>query len=270
MTTQAIPREAERGKSIEWFRSLSGKATHSVRLCVFPHAGGATAAFRSWTKHLPDFIDLRALQLAGREARFSEEPCAEWSEIVAEAAAAIASDEQLPLVFFGHSMGSILAFEVARTLRRAYGIHIAALVVSGRCAPSAQSRTPPMRHLEGRELVVRLGELYDAIPNEALEEPELVQLMARVLSADIKVVEDYRYAPETPLSCPLTAFGGQSDPWATKAELAGWSAETSAAFMLEQFRGAHFYLRASATEAMLLERIGWICREVNRGGPAAW
>ena len=234
-------------------------ALPGVRLFVFPHAGGSASAFQSWKKYLPDSVELRAAQLPGREARYSEGPVSDWREIAAGACAEIALLNDAPIVLFGHSMGSLLAFEVARCLRRDHEVNIAALVVSGHCAPQVQPRSPDVRHLHGRELLERLSELYGGIPPEALSEPELVNLIAPMVKADVTLVETYEYVDELPLHCPVQAFAGKSDPWVDPQELALWNRQTTGDFRSTLLMGDHFYLRNQLMERILLSRIVDLC-----------
>src|SRR5262245_42545457 len=117
--------------------SNTGNDEH-VRLVVFPYAGSSAGAFRLWRNHLPRWISVHWIQFAGREDRFKDPPARKWPEITKSIADADIPLDGLPVVLFGHSMGSILAFEVARELRRRHGYPPAALIVSGRCAPQLE------------------------------------------------------------------------------------------------------------------------------------
>jgi len=114
-----------------WLKSSPERSDAKIRLFVFPYAGGAPAAFRTWPDALAPQVEPHFVALPGRERRFHEAPITRSDEIVAPVATAIASFDQRPFVLFGHSMGSMLAFEVARQLRRSGRRDPAALVVSG-------------------------------------------------------------------------------------------------------------------------------------------
>lgn len=250
-------------KNLRWFPVRSPSLPAEVQLLAFPHAGGAASSFRSWKKRLPDFIELRAAQLPGREMRFSEPPLLDWHEIVAKAAGEIAAIDSKPIILFGHSMGAVLAFEVARSLRRYHRLAIGGLVVSGHCAPHLNPRSPSVRHLEGKNLLKRLGELYGGIPSEVLGEPELIQLLWRVAQADVTVAETYRYVDELPLDCPLLAFGGKSDPWVSDWELALWDRQTSGPFCATLLPGGHFYLQEAMMERVLITQLIDLCESAR-------
>ena len=242
-----------------WLRSFDAEPGRSVRLVVFPYAGGGASAFRTWPGQLPRGIAFHVVQLAGREARFREPPATRATDIIVPVTRAIASiDDGAPLVLFGHSMGAILAFEVARQLRR-MGRGPSALVVSGRCAPQLRTRSPRLAHLDGMELVDRLAGLYGGIPPEVLAEVSLADLMARVLKGDLTVIEGYEYFPDELLACPIVACGGTEDPWVTPDELGGWREQTRGGFVAERYPGDHFYFRRADSERRLLDGVARVC-----------
>jgi pyochelin biosynthesis protein PchC len=235
-----------------WLKSSSERSAAKVRLFVFPHAGGAPAAFRTWPDVLAPQVEPHFVALPGRERRFHETPLTRSDEIIAPVATAIASFDDRPFVLFGHSMGSMLAFEVARQLRRSGRRGPAALVVSGRCAPQLKPRTPVLRDLPDSELIRQVARLFGGISAELLHEPELIDLMVGVLRADLTVIESYRYVPEEPLGCSILALGGTDDPWVTEDELEAWRQQTSAGFASAQFGGDHFYFKTAGGERQLL------------------
>lgn len=212
---------------------------------------------------MPNFIELRAAQLPGREMRFSEPPIFDWHEIVVNAADEIAAMNSKSIILFGHSLGAVLAFEVARSLRRDHGIVVGGLVVSGHCAPHLEPRSPAVRHLEGRDLLERLEELYGGIPSAVLEEPELIQIVSRAANADVTVAETYRHVEESPLDCPLLAFGGKSDPWVSNDELALWDRQTLGPFKATLLPGGHFYLQDAPIQRSLLKQIIHLCENAR-------
>ena len=246
------------------FPNVRVRSSPAVRLFAFPHAGGSASTYQKWRGLLPDFVELRPAQLPGRELRFSETPVTDWREIVACSATEIAALGQHPIVLFGHSMGSLLAFEVGRTLRRDFGIEIAGLVVSGYCAPQLKPRSPSLRHLDGRELLQRLSELYGGVSSDVLAEAELVELMARVVKADLTLVETYEYVDDVPLTCPILAIGGKADPWVDSDELGLWCRQTTGRFSSTELFGDHFYLRDAMMERVLLTRVVQMCETARR------
>jgi medium-chain acyl-[acyl-carrier-protein] hydrolase len=157
-----------------------------------------------------------------------------------------------PFAFFGHSMGALIAFELARKLRGEYGIVPAHLFVSGRHAPQLPDADPITYNLEEAEFIEELRRL-NGTPREILENPELMQLMGPALRADFQVCQTYVYTDSSRLRCPITVFGGLKDNDVTREYLQPWRDHTSVSFTLRLLPGDHFFLHSS--EATLLRMI---------------
>jgi medium-chain acyl-[acyl-carrier-protein] hydrolase len=212
-----------------------------IRLFCFPHAGGGAAAFRLWQPLLPPFVELCAIQLPGRGNRFREHALSSVRALVATL-----HEEMLPLLdrpfaFFGHSMGSILALEVCRSLA-ANDLHPHQLFVSGRRPPQVPDPHPPLRHLSDAAFVGEIDRRYGGIPPEIAAEPDVLALLLPALRADIAALETHCPEATEPLDCPLLAFGGSEDPLTPRAHLNAWRSETRNEFGVRIFPGSHFYL----------------------------
>lgn len=214
-----------------------------LRLVCFPYAGGAASAYRTWAAAMPSTVELWAVQLPGREERRPETPLVRLAPMVAESYSALAPVLEPPFAFFGHSMGALIAFELARRLPPVK------LFLSGCRGPHL-----PVRHslhtLSQPQLLAdlrRLGGTHDAVLNDV----DLMQALLPAIYADLEASETYVYEENGPrLRCPITALGGSQDPLASEHDLAAWSAETAGEFRLKMFSGGHFYFR-NDPEALL-------------------
>jgi medium-chain acyl-[acyl-carrier-protein] hydrolase len=221
-------------------------------LFCFPYAGGSAAVFRSWPAALPG-VDVRAVQLPGRGGRIREKPHTSVRDAAKAACDGLLPHlAEAPFGLFGHSFGALVAFEVARELRRRGGPQPAHLFVSARRGPRSPDRHAPLHGLPDPRFVDEVRARYGGIPDAVLNEPELLALLLPMLRSDLEAVETYSYAPEAPLEVPITALGGMSDPWATLDDLMAWRDETTASFSVTRFPGGHFYLDESAP-ALLTE-----------------
>ena len=115
-----------------------------LRLFCFPYAGGNEYSFRSWEKSLPDFVEVRGVPLPGRGALIHQQPCRELSRLVNDLAIEMQSCLDRPFAFFGHSMGALISFELARAVRDRYRVQPVKLFVSGRGAPHLPRKRPPV------------------------------------------------------------------------------------------------------------------------------
>ena len=214
-----------------WFpRCSSGD---SARLFCFPHAGAGTLAYRGF--QIPGYDTCPAL-LPGREDRAKEPPFEDMTQLVKAIAEAIQPHLTPNSVFFGHSMGASIAFEVVRHLRHSGSMLPAALIVSGARAPQYRLTRPLPPNLTDEELAREtqaLGGLPDA----------LLPLTLPTLLADLRLYRAYAYQPAAPLPIPLFAYCGEHDPNVAPGQLEEWHQHTAGHFRRRVFPGGHFYLQ---------------------------
>jgi medium-chain acyl-[acyl-carrier-protein] hydrolase len=214
-------------------------------VCV-PYAGGGAAIFRAW--RLAD-AEILAARLPGRENRLREAPLrtiAEMADHLAEAARLFA--EELPVALFGHSMGALVAFELARRLT-ASGAGPLLLIASASAAPSIGRDADPLHTLDDEQLIARLEEAFGDLPAEVKNSRELMQMILPLLRADLEADETYEYRSGEPLACPILVLAGTDEELDDEA-LAGWSRETTGAVQVRRVAGDHFFIR-TAPDAVL-------------------
>lgn len=232
-----------------WFIRFRPSATARLRLFCFPYAGGGAHIFRSWSERLPPFIEVWGVQPPGRGRRVRETPFTRMGPLVEAAATALVPFLDLPCVFFGHSLGSWIAFELSRFLRRNQQALPLGLFVSGAGAPHLSTNTETEFDPSDEEFVEQLRQL-EGTPKEVLEHEGLLEVLLPMLKGDFAIVHTYVHREEPPLDCPIIAFGGVHDKVVSQEELMGWQAQTTARFSLNMFPGDHFYLR-TAERALL-------------------
>ena len=243
-----------------WFKVYRPNPDASIRLFCFPYAGSGASGFRKWPERLPANIELRAVQLPGREDRFVEKPIDRVETIVQSVGEAIPDLLDRPFAFFGHSMGSLIAFELARHLRRVGSPQPVALMVSGQRPPQAKDPPPRRFDLPQKEFLEMLRNI-DGTPPGIIDNPEMMEMLTPLLRADFAVCETYAYSSEPPLTCPIAAFGGELDGEVSPEILGQWREQTSGDFRLRMFPGGHFYLQAS--EANFLDALSNELRAVS-------
>jgi surfactin synthase thioesterase subunit len=173
-----------------------------------------------------------------------EPPFFSLSSLVQAAAAAIIPRLDMPFALFGHSMGSLIAFELARLIRRECGLSPVHMFVSGRGAPHTAGSEPVRHTLPDHEFMESLREL-NGMPEEVLAHGELMGVLLPILRADFSVCETYEYSPDVPLDCPITAFGGLQDRAVTREDLQSWREQTRGAFRLRMIPGDHFFVNSA-------------------------
>lgn len=229
-----------------WLYYFKPNPKASVRLFCFHYAGGNALIYRTWAQKLPPSVEVVAIQLPGRATRMHQPLVSKVTDLVEPIAEALAPFLNEPFAFFGHSMGALITFEVARFLRREKRALPSHMFVSGRSAPQLNSEHPPLYNLPKDELLAELQQL-EGTPREVLEHPELMELMLPMLRADFSICDTYEYTAETPLACPITAFGGLQDFDVSRRRIEAWREQTSATFTLRMFPGNHFFIHSNET-----------------------
>ena len=235
-----------------WISRHVPRPSATARVFCFPPAGHG-AAFRAWSNALPQRYELCAVELPGHGARLRETPLSSIPRIIDGLSEALLPELDRPFIFFGHSMGAVLAAALARRLA-AHGEPCPAhLFVSARRPPRVFDPSPPLRELSDQAFVNAINRRYAGMPQEVLNDPELLALLLPALRADVAALERYAPGVEAPLDCPITACGGLADTATPRLHLEAWRSETLGSFRLRLFAGGHFYL--TQQRAALLDEI---------------
>lgn len=154
-----------------------------------------------------------------------------------------------PFAFFGHSMGGLISFELARALRLRFGLEPECVFLAGRQAPPIPDRITARYDLPEPQFIEELRHL-NGTPPEILEQPELMRLLVPLLRAEFELCQTYVYQPGPPLDCPLSVFGGVDDAEVSHEELEAWRPYTTGAFSLHMLPGDHFFIRTASSELL--------------------
>jgi len=233
----------------KWFARPQAKEGGDVRLLIFPYAGGGPASFNQW--EFPENIEVLTAHYPGRGSRYNEAPISSLSNLVHEFGNAIQSVLDKPMIFFGHSLGGLVAFELTRILRSNNLEAPSLLVVSGCGAPQLPDSHPKIHNLPDNEFLSALEKLK-GIPSEALQNDELMKFLLPSLHADFEAAETYIYKHEVPLDIPIIALGGEDDPRVSREMLEGWADQTKVRFEPHIFPGGHFFINDAADSIIQL------------------
>jgi medium-chain acyl-[acyl-carrier-protein] hydrolase len=215
-----------------------------VRLYCFHHAGGNASSFSSWAGKLADGIEIWAAQLPNRFDT-AQRPRAMIGAVLPAMIAAfdalhVGDARAVPFAFYGHSLGALIAFELARALFAAGQCGPAALAVSGHRAPDRPLRRAPLHDLADDAFVAQLRAL-GGIADGLLDDSRLRPFLLPMLRADLYMSEAYSPLPGLLLTIPLIGFRGESDPLLTADEFDAWAAHTAASCSLHTLPGGHFF-----------------------------
>lgn len=229
-----------------WLVCSRRLARPRVRLVCFPYAGGAATSFHGWS--VGDDVEVHALALPGRSGRLREPAIRDLGALADAISAELAALEG-PLAFYGHSMGSIVAWEVAHRLIEAGRRDLVGLAVAARGAPDTLRVVEPVSGLDDRGLVRALGQIYGA-DLKVFDDPELAELVLPAVRTDLAMHESYRYVPRPPLGIRVLALGGMADIAAPRGLVEGWRAFTTGRFESKFFTAGHFFLETHRAEVL--------------------
>jgi medium-chain acyl-[acyl-carrier-protein] hydrolase len=242
----------------KWFVCPRANPEAETCLFLFPYAGGGPAVFNKWVSEFPSNTESWIAHYPGRGSRHHETPIKQISALAENLFHAIQPLLSKPFVFFGHSLGGLVAFELARHLRRKDLPQPQILFISGCGAPHLPDPHPPIHSLPDMEFLKSLQQL-NGIPAELSHQPDVMQFLLPSLRADFEAVELYGYvSDEAPLPIPIVAFGGSHDPRLSRERIDGWAVHSDSGFQSQYFPGDHFFIhtaKGSVIAAMSAELI---------------
>jgi surfactin synthase thioesterase subunit len=230
-----------------WLRRFHPRPEEGPRVVCFPHAGGSASAYFRMSRALHPSMEVVAVQYPGRQDRRAEPPVDDITTLADLVTAELRDAPARPTLLFGHSMGAMVAFEVARRLEAAGEVPLA-LIVSGRRAPSTVRPGVRAIHLLDDTRIVEELRALNGTHSQILEDEQMLAMVLPALRNDYRAVETYTYAPGPLLHCPVLGLVGADDPQATLPEVRAWAGHTAAGFALRVFDGGHFYLDAHTDE----------------------
>lgn len=239
-------------------RPLAGKP--KWRLVCFPYAGGGPGVFRGWSELLPQDVEILCAHLPGRESRIADFPETDFNLVVSELVGALSELLPAPTLFFGHSLGGLLAYEVAFRLTRTQSVNAPVrMVLSGCCPPGVEKHLDaiPAWLLPEQQFIDKLREL-NGTPEEVLASKELLSLYLPILRADFQLASNARQALRPGLGLHTHVLGGVEDVEATEEDLQQWRAYLSTTPQVTMFPGGHFFLRENshAVCAVVAKQLG--------------
>ncbi|SEG58976.1 thioesterase II family protein [Paenibacillus sp. UNC499MF] len=222
------------------------------KLFCLPYAGGSATVYTRWKRHLHGHIELHPVELAGRGKRLLEPPYGSMDELVEDLYEYL--DPQLDeadFAFFGHSMGALVAYELAHAVRKKRGREPVHLFVSGTYPPHARRKLT--LHLLSDERLQQEIRLLGGTEDELFEREELLRMFLPGLRRDLELVETHAFQSGAELlSCNISVLNGKEDTATEGFNLLEWSAYGSRGCQLYEFEGGHFFINEHTEQVVSL------------------
>jgi len=231
-----------------WLHTFKTCKQAKIKLYCFAYAGGNANIFSKWPNVFGDDVEVCAISLPGRWERMNEPSITCMNNLCWEIANAVLAESKIPFVFFGHSMGAILLFEVARQLRKQGAMTPEHLFVSGAQAPHtlnepSVNRRKKICDMDDDELMGYL-QLLSGTPSELLQDREMREYVIKIMTPDLQAIDGWQYRQTKPLTQNISVFVGDKDPVIDLAAARAWKQHTLNNCELNVIVGDHFFIHS--------------------------
>lgn len=226
------------------FRIPKPRENAKRRLFVFHHAGGSASSYSRWASLAPDTHEVVLLELPGRGTRSSEAPLTDFKSVIDLLESEISPLLNKPHLFFGHSLGALIAFELARCLSvRAEPSKLEKIGISSVLPPTKENlkRRDPISHLPTVQFMQRV-EAYAPLPDLVKSDQNAFHYFLKIIRADIQIMESYEASEFENTGLPLSLFAGSRDHSVSAERLLAWSELGRLVEPLQVRSGDHFHV----------------------------
>jgi acyl transferase domain-containing protein/surfactin synthase thioesterase subunit len=231
-------------QTASWIAYHKPKPNSYLRLFCFHPWGSSASIFKNWSDELPPHIEVLPIQLPGRQQRLKEKPFTEFVTLIQVLGDFIHPYLDKPFAFYGHSMGALIAFELAYVVKQKYNINPQYLFLGGAQPPSDVSFLNRIENLSQNQTLNYLLDISE-IPEAIYNDKSLVEEFMEIFKADLQLLQSYCHKEQEPLDCPIYIFGGVDDASISEKQLSLWYRYTQNTFKLQMLPGKHMFLNTS-------------------------
>jgi len=223
-----------------WLVNVNPQPNAPWRLVMFPHAGAGASAYYCWADEFAAHANVFIVQLPGRESRAHESLIRNVTQASSGIAQAIGTLDSRPTVFFGHSLGALLAYEVCRRMMRCGMRPPKVIFVAGRSPPHVKLPRQSIFSLPSAEFLHTIAQLGGLSP-EVLNATELLDYLEPILRADMEMNDTFKPEPAVALDISLVALSGRDDQHFPPDDIERWR-DTAKECSIHYFDGGHFFI----------------------------
>jgi 3-oxoacyl-(acyl-carrier-protein) synthase/surfactin synthase thioesterase subunit/acyl carrier protein len=266
-------------KSTPWLRYHQPQKNPEARLFCFPYGGGGASIYRDWQRDLPETIEVCPIQLPGREERMNEKPIHDIETLIDLLIENLHNKLDLPFAFFGHSYGSLVGFELTRTLRKRnlpLPKHLFASAFPDPRIPTksldtllaqlsavninllditTEAAIEKLSDVQLRNLSNIFNENGIADYGDHLMNKDVIKVLLPIFIGDMSIAKNYQYRDEAPLDLPITVFLGKRDTWVAYEDHFKWVEHTSKVCDIHEFDSGHLFIKDGQIKQKLLQII---------------
>jgi surfactin synthase thioesterase subunit/acyl carrier protein len=238
----------------EWLVIPRPNPLARTRLLCFHDAGGNASLYHPWQDLIDDYFELIMVELPGRVGSTGERSYTSLSALIHDMIPVLIPMLDKPFYFFGHSMGGLLAFELALTLRKSNLNLPAKIFISSTPALTTYSQ----QDVDHTMTEQRLIEMFPHLDKATIGDDALQVMLVDLLRKDLQLIGSYQYVKEDPLPVPLVIIHGIDDSRVKKEQSDQWRRETSSSFRVISRPGGHRYIDDDAEflTSLIQEDIG--------------
>ncbi|MFA0813800.1 thioesterase II family protein [Microbulbifer epialgicus] len=225
----------------DWVINLRSQVNPKLRVFCFPYAGGSASIYTKWAEYFPPEVEIVAVQPPGRASRVFEKPYTDMESLVNELFQKLVHSMDIPYIFFGHSLGSRVAFELLNKINE-HDIHLPVhFIASGSNPPDVYNKKSEIYRLSDAQFMIEL-EKFQGTSDEALQSNELMNILLPGIKADFEIANKYVFESMVKHKCDLTVLGGTHDKDVDSQSLHNWSKFFSGSSKVEMIDGDHFFI----------------------------
>ena len=222
-------------------KCLAPRPMAELRLICFTHAGAGVSIYRAWAQMLPPTIELYGVQLPGREEAMAQAPYQHWDELAADLSALARTLPHGKIALYGHSLGAVLALELARCIGATMPEKLQHLFCAARSWPGDKASTiGDIDALNDEGLLKYMDENYGGAGG-TMDNADIRALFLPILRQDLALLTTYQWQDAPRLLCPITVYAGADDPLSAHTDFSSWQNETANEFTFKVFPADHLF-----------------------------